>query len=710
MTNRNHQSDQHLAPSDSDPAVVVPALARFSVNLEAKIRIARICSIASVIILTWFWLARTTGSLAPAAAALLGGFSLACAALGNWLSRLMSGLVGFHPGVAFELLVGFLFVNTALFVLTVVSPFGFEINLALIGFAALVSALAMASRKQLPGANLQAEIGSLVCVVFTGVVATLWVRDQQPIMKIDGDMSIFTVWFDVFIHVREISAFAQAHGFHTLSDIKLAGVPAAVYHFASYMVPAALNALTPTSALDSYAAFQLPFGILLVGLAAYVLPAVVLKTTWPAVLGSAAVIALPDAYQQGFAIRYLSFQFMSQVNLGMLYGLACISIAWLFMIEACRRERWSGVIVAFGFLAICVAYKAHLFVANALILMLYPCIFIGRFRWRWRALVAIALIALFVIVVTVGQRSPRMPVLRLDVSGLRPYVDILYGGFAEGRLKNLFGWLYYKHHFPRVVDAILAASLILFGSFGVWLLVTPIGLWKGRRLLESRSWSFVLLVVVNYMAMSMLLSLDDRNVGSREEFLNRPHAWAYFVVVTFGAAAAVITAWRGRPPPGRWTQGIILAVTCLALGFVYRASHDLETFPEWEAHGSYAEFNSAPACLARSAQYVRDHASINDVMQDSQFDPTMLATALAERQAYVIRAVFGGATGIVSERVAQVTAVQSSFDVSALNTWAHANHIAWYLMHPEDSARWDPRFLEQAAYRCEDFRVFRLAP
>ena len=691
-----------------DPALFagIAPTGRAANPTDGRVRRARAGSLAALVVLTWTWHLRATGTFSLSAFALLATWVLIWLAFGRLFVRATAGIVAWQAGIAYELLAGFLVANTLLFVLTLVSPLGIGVHVALLGVAALVLALPRRLREPAQGRKLQPELGSVACIVFSGLAATLWVGDQQPVMAIRDGVAVFSVWSDVFIHAREISAFAQSHDLQSLSDIKLARVPAAVYHFASYMVPASLNALTPTSALDSYTAFQLPFGILLAGMAAYAMTALLFRTTWPAVLAAAALLALPDAYQQVFGIRYLSFHFMTQVNLGMLYGLACISIAWVFMIEACHRERIAGLVIAYGLLAVCLTYKAHLFVANALILMLYPCAYFGRFRWWWRVLVAAALIALFAAVVSISQMSPRVPVLRLDGSGLAEYVDILKWGFADGALKNLWLWAYYGHHYPRVVNGVLAASLILVASFGIWTLAAPIVLWRNRRVLEPRTVSFVLLIVVNYMVMSTLLALDDRGVGSREEFLNRPHAWAFFVVVIFTACAASFARWGRRPPSPR-VRWLALPVACLALLAVHFNARNLQTFPEWGAHSDYASFNAAPACLVRAAQFIRDHGQPADLLQDSRFDPGFVATAVGERQSFVAGGTFGGKSEIVAQRIELVGEMQRRADAQTLKSWARANHIGWYLMHPEDSTGWDARFLDQAVYRCDGYRVFR---
>ena len=562
------------------------------------------------------------------------------------------------------------------------------------------------------GPGCRASSGSLACIVFTALAASLWLREQQPLVTLEGGQAVFNAWSDIFIHVREISAFAQGHGLATIQDIKLAGASAPVYHFASYMMPAALNALTSTTALDSYIAFQLPFGILLAGMAAYVLAAVLLRAPWPAVIGAACVFALPDSDQQGFRLHYFAFHFMTQSNLGMLYGLACISVAWIFMIEACRRSRVSGVAIAYVLLAVCLSYKAHLFVANALLMMLYPTVFFARdpnrVRWLWRAAAAFALVALYAAVVSLSQASPRMPTLRYDGSGLGAYVYLLMGGFAEGALKDGFHWLYYGHRPPAIVNAAMGAGLIVVGSFGLWALAAPIAWWKSRRVFDPPVWRFVALIVANYLAMAMLLSLDKRGVGTPEEFVNRPQAWAYFVLVLFiGAAVATHVA---RRPNASTRRGAVLALLVggAMLCWVYRGSHNLQTFPVWDDHVEYAQFNEAPVCLVRAGQYLRGHAAEGDLFQDSRFDVRMIVTALAERQGYVTASTFGGSADAMTERIEQVTAVQAAANARTLKAWARANRIGWYLMNPEDSVGWDPAFLEQAVFRCDGYRVFRL--
>ena len=73
--------------------------------------------------------------------------------------------------------------------------------------------------------------------------------------------------------------------------------------------------------LAAFVGFLLPFGILLSGLAALSLA----DSVWGRCAGIAATLAvtlLPEAYQQGFGNKWLSYHFLQQAAPDGLYGVA----------------------------------------------------------------------------------------------------------------------------------------------------------------------------------------------------------------------------------------------------------------------------------------------------------------------------------------------------------------------------------------------------
>lgn len=667
----------------------------------------RLLSLVSVIAWLLVWHGRSTGRFSIEDLLFSTAFVLICLAYGRIFEHITGCLVSNRVGVASSLLTGFFTFNTLFFILTLVSPLGMAGNAAVLAVVALVGVAFAARRKRAVVAPVD-ELPGLICTLVVGAAATLWVSDLQPIIETRGQFAVFRAWQDVFIHVREISAFAQAHGWTSMSDIKMAGAPAPAYHFASYVSTAAMATFTSTTALAAYGGLLLPLGILLVGIAAFVLVGS-FWGVWPAMVAAIAVVALPDAYQQGFGSALLGFHFMSQVNPGMLYGIACMALAWLFMIEGCRRASYRAVAIAYFFLALCLMYKAHLFVANAFLLLIFPCIFFSALRLRWRVLIGIVFVAIFVVTVQISQQLPRVPTIRLDGSGIAAYLRILLDLFDPGIGKQTLRSFFFIQHNSKIVDGIAAAALILLCSFGVWVLIAPLVAWKSRNEVPRDILAFPILVLLNYMVMALGLAIEDHGIGTPEELQNRPMAWAYFVLVSFTVAGGV-TLWRNRhkslSEPARWT---LIGLAFLALLGVGLQSTNLQTLRAASAFQSYAAFNSVPFCQVRAAEYVRDHSLVGDLMQDSDGDSRFISTAIAERQSYVSAADFGGKTSAWQDRLRVVNGIQQSGDVAALEAMAKRSHVSWYLLHPADADSWPRDFLDKSVFDCGGYRVIRLA-
>lgn len=650
--------------------------------------------------------ARAAGVLSVGMLLGTAGYVLICLAYGTIFERVTAAFVANRVGLAYPLLAGYFVFNSLLFMAALALPSGMAVNVAVLAIVALLGLGLVSLRPRVRGAAID-EFPGLICLFVAGAVATLWTSDLQPMMEIQGRLAVFRAWQDVFIHVREISAFAQAHGWISMSDIKMAGASAPAYHFASYVSTAAMATLTSTSALAAFGGFQMPLGILLMSIAAFVLVGS-FWDVWPAMIAAVGVATLPDAYQQGFGSAYLGFHFMSQVNPGMLYGIACMAMAWVFMIEGCRRASYRAVAIAYGFLALCLLYKAHLFVANAFLLLIFPCVYFAGLRLRWRILIGGFFIALFVVTVQVSQHFPRVPTIRLDGSGIASYLRILVDLYQPGAVKQALRSFFFVEHHSKVVDGVAAAALIFLCSFGVWALIAPIVSWKSRKKIPQDLWAFPILVVANYMVMALGLAIEARGIGTPEELQNRPMAWAYFVLVTF-SIAGLVHLWMGRHTRvSREVRWGLVGLGCLALVSVGIQAANFQTIRAIRGFGSYVQFNAVPLCQVRAADYIRRHGQVGDLMQDSGGDPRFVSTAIAERQAYVAFTGFGGHTAGWDDRIRTIEAIQRSGDVTALEALARRDHVSWYLLHPEDAASWPRSFLDSAAYECSGFRVIRL--
>jgi len=532
----------------------------------------------------------------------------------------------------------------------------------------------------------------------------------------EGPTTVYQTFPDSFFHSRQLSSFAQSHGLKTISDIRMSGRPIPIYHYAIYVTPAALSFFTHSSAYAMFVSFLVPFGILLTGLVAFSLSTSIWGM-WPGLAGMAAVMLLPDAYQQGFGSKVFSYNFCQQVAPGGLYGVACIAIAWIFILDGCKRGNFASIIIGYAVLLTCVVYKAHFFVANAFLLMIYPCMFFRGLRMHWRIISALLLASLFGFVVSLSQRLEGIPTLHLDGSSLRPYAKGLWLLAEPGFVKSLFyGPLILAQH-SNAVFGLSAATMILLSTFGVWTIVYLLVAFSLNRRIGAAAFFFPPLVIVNYIVMSVGLALDAKGNAHPEELLHRPFVWAYFVLAAW-TGAGVYAFLVGNGPP-RTKCARIVAAICLVLCSSIPAAYarNIQTFPTFEAYKSYRAFNSVPSALIKACIYIRKHSRPEDLIQDSENDPRYVITALAERQDFAVdgkiwkNLVTGNYIAHnpveLRERLGGLAAFKKMGDEASLAEFIGQHNIGWYILRPESEVAWPTSFRESSVFNSGGYRVYR---
>jgi hypothetical protein len=433
--------------------------------------------------------------------------------------------------------------NTLLFALSLASPFPAGVNFAIAGVCGFLAVVLTRHRsgQSDPPARRAPE---LLTLLVSAMAATLWCRDGLDPLVRDGSNTIVRLWADSFVHARLISVFMHSHGIGTLSDIRVADTPVYLYHYACYAIPAIVGAITESGAYEIFANLLLPFGVLLTGLAAFAF-ARSLWGAWPGVAAAAAVVLVPDAYQQGFGNRYLSYNFMQQVNVAGLYGVALAALAWIFVLDGCRKGRFASLALGWIIAALTLAYKAHVFVANAFLVLIYPCLFFRRLAPAWRLAAAAASIAAFAFALNFAEHFERAPTLRLDGSGAATYLPNVAWNYDPGVLGRFFDAAVREHANATPLLFLYGASMLLVSTFGIWLVVAVLAAFSLRKTAPAAALWFAFFGAVNYLVLSLGLALDDKGIGAADELLNRPLVWAYFAIAAWsGGAACSATACR----------------------------------------------------------------------------------------------------------------------------------------------------------------------
>jgi hypothetical protein len=371
----------------------------------------------------------------------------------------------------------------------------------------------------------------------------------------------------------------------------------------------------------------------------------------------------------------------------------------------------------------CIAYKAQFFVANAFLLMIYPCFFFRGLRMNWRIISAVLLTGLFGFVVSLSQRLEGIPTLRLDGSGVIPYASGLLGFCEPGVFKTFFYGAFvflWKSKAYLVLNLCLVGFFVLF-TFGLWAAALLIVSFLGKPRIGAAGFFFPFLVVINYLVMSMGLARDDKGIGRPDELLHRPFVWAYFVVVAWTGAAFYAYLIGSHPPRSRSARilATIFAFSSLLVPLV--CARNIQTFPALKGLESYRKFNSVPSALIKACLYIRKHSEIKDIIQDSGNDPRFVVTALAERQAFaagdeVQNKNLAKRFHITSplpngfpDRLNELAACKMMSDETSLIEFMQKRGISWYLLQPASDVAWPTSFLKKAVFHYGGYRVFNFS-
>lgn len=659
----------------------------------------------ALVVFAVVWHIRATDRFSWIALASIALYVWLCLTYGRTFVLAAGPVARSKAGLSYQFLGGFFVFNTLLFALALISPLGMLVNISLLTVVAL--GLDVFTRRPSGKAIERCdELPSLLCILLAGTATTLWCSDIQVPLPSDGSEIVWRTWRDAFIHARQISVFSQAHGLATIQEMNMAGAPARIYHFASYLPAAAIAAMTSSTAVESYSAVQLPLGILLTGLAAFTLVAC-MWGPWPAFAASAALLLLPDAYQQGFANRYLGYNFLAQANLGMLYGLACAALAWKFILDGSSRGSYCAILIGYFLLFLCLTYKAHIFVASAFVAFVFPCLFFPGLRLGMRVILVAACTAVFFAVIAWSQGMDRVPVMRLDGSGAAWYVMQLLKDYDDGAIKAFFSRVLVQERNGAIVDGLYAVALLSLSTFGLWLIaVAAVAVLTRKQISQALLW-FPVFILANYFVMSLGLATDTRGHGTPDELLNRPLVWAYFCVVCWSAGGAYYLAFGAVAPPTRTQRVVFLALVASGVAGPLIFGPNLQTFPARKGHESYEKFNTVPRCLFKAAEFIRQHGSHGDIVQDSENDPRFILSALTEKQLFAGETLLGGRVSGHRERLESLRDFKLAGSVGEWKSYLASHRIEWYLLHPQSAVAWPESIFQHVAFTCDGYRVFR---
>jgi len=616
------------------------------------------------------------------------------------VGSLFSGWTALSAGVLFDLplrlLVGYATINTALLVLAWLSPLGIIANFVIL-LAIAIAMFAVAPTRE----RIRSDPASLWVVGICLVATTLWCQDSiRPTSDI-GNVLLVKPWVDGFYHAVHIRIFAGSHGASSIEDFRLAFVPARLYHYGVYLMPALIKQASGIHSYTAFAGVLSPVGVFFTGLAAYAFFGS-LWGAWPGLSASLALMLLPDGAQQGIQNKFMSYYWLTQISPSATYGLALLAVAWLFVIRGCMKGNRVQVFAGWLVSAILLFYKLHFFVASALLLLLIPPLFFeGRFGFRRRALWTVSAIAVYMVALVCGQRVPGVPLMRFDGSSVGEILRLVQSFAKPGVLRDYFA-LHMGSEVPRVSNLLFGIPYVLLATLGLFVPLLVILVIALRRRMSLLVRLFPLLLIANFLLMFFGLALDFTR-STPDELSHRPVLVVYFFVVTWigGALGLALTESRRLQRVAR--SGLVgVAFLLMAVpAFLGSGVQLMWAMPRISpVH--------LPLGLVRVAEYMRGHGDKDDVFQDSQFDRTYTVAALSERRAFAARTMtlMPYRSDMIEVRAAAIDRFMGIRQPKTIVATARTLGFRWFLLEPGDRVDWPAEILDHPAFKAGPFRLY----
>jgi hypothetical protein len=471
-----------------------------------------------------------------------------------------------------------------------------------------------------------ADLLILAAICFSAVAWSWEAIQAVPRMRATG---VFHAWSDFFIHAGEIAQFAH---FSSLNGTSLFASDAALplYHYASYMLPAALCSLAGIPALVVATAFWTPFGFVLLGLGAYGLGSV-LGGRLCGTASAAMLLAVPSASHYGLENPYFDFHWLLQISPTGSYAIA-LSLVALGLIVLGLQNRSGRAYWAAAALTLCVfEIRVHLFVLLAGIGVLLLAVFWrprrrSTFYGAWAAFTVMSVCMLFV-----SELIPRAPHL---LSGSHQTLGFLR--LAHDMQESAYAGLYETivRNVPESLAVVLGLVLLLLAAFGALVPCYLLGswwLWRNKTLTRD-AWIPLYSVTVYFSIILVFPSTD----AEPDEFYHRPFVLVYAILGIWCVRIAMTMVGRGLPAVMCRVLPIALIISICVIPFLFNRNVQISR-NTWAGQLSR---NILPRGLLAAADYVRERALPGDVVATPESELSASFVGLSDRAAFLPGSTF----------------------------------------------------------------------
>ena len=484
------------------------------------------------------------------------------------------------------------------------------------------------------------DLRDVASTIAIGLVVAVWCRRSASLLPTLRATGLAPIWSDYFIHGTEVAQFGVplAEG---RSSFLLVDQPLVFYHYASYMLPAAVARLVDLPALGLATSVLLPYGILLAALGIYAFVKTI-AGEGIALLAPMALLLVPDASSVGFRNGFFGFHWLLFTAPGSGYGIGvaftALTVMAIWRANKRKASLWMGLIVT----AALFEFRAHIFILLAPSLAMTLLWETDLVRRHARVIASAMLVATVTGVVCVAA----VPVARqawLQFSAFGPFMEAVHTWMSPTAYDGTYqmidqqygrasAWLIgFWALIPIALGGLtIALPLALtvairrtgwqwFDSFPIWCAAVWLGVvvcapkaYNGD-LTEYQHRAFVLVYAAAFVWTLLWLDRAIQPIRLAWPRSRRVFIFPTLVVAALGASAATSWnkdlarphfAWGSRHFGARLDRGLLEAATFVRTQAVLGDTFALIPTDQWnqldDAATRFAALANVPAYLARA--------------------------------------------------------------------------------------------------------------
>ena len=537
--------------------------------------------------------------------------------------------------------------------------------------------------------------GELLALVLCAAATVWWCFDLAQVPQILARDGVLATWTDQFIHGAAISQFGDPRAAGRQA-IELADLPLPLYHYGSYMLPAAFAWPLDLPGLPLATSVWVPLGFFTLCAGVYALGAA-LAGPAGGIAALAALTLVPDPGTYGLHNRAFGYYWYMLEVPGACYAVAVALLSIAFLARWGKTRDWRPLLASAALVVACCLIRVHIF------LLAFPA-----------SLAAAALLARF-------SLRRKLAFLALGSAAFALFVFGYYR-LSTDALPALSGFLYVIHrdHFPTAYDdwytvflanhgpsagLVLGVLLIFPACLGIFFLLYPLSVLLARRArgLAAIDWVPVALLVAYTL---LMLTAPIPANGDPTELTQRPFVLLYAVIAIWTIAGLVSwTAAQGGFRQRRvWLPLVALGAVAVALMVRY-------TDADWR----WIDEHQLTPGLPEAARFLRSHGQPGDIfavqaLQTGRVDTdtAVQLVALTGMPSYLARPFThrgARAKRVALERYAALAGVADQRSAAAALARLRELGVQWYVVADSAGPHWDPE-RRDAVFAQGDLAVY----